>query len=231
MTWPARLALAACLAAPAAASRADPAPPGGTVTPSTREDRAESKRRRRELEAFQKLIEDERSRPSGARLRDPVDREGHHLLVFAETTEGTMRRVDSFEHALFVRATFVLVLDARRRVRCAVIEPEEGGHRQAFEIDQYLFDEEGRTVARDHTYGTSLDCADGRLHERRTVTAFRPSLRIISRAVEFANDFGPSPNAQGCALREARPPLPDAPGLLRAYGLEPAARAAGVEIG
>ena len=224
-----RLAVCVWLAAPGA-GLADPAPPGGAVVPSTRADRAESAERIRELASFQKLLEDERSRPSRSRLRDPVDREGHHLLVFAETPEGTMRRVDTFEHALFVRTTFVLLLDPHRRLRFLVIEPEEGGHHQAFEIDAYLFDAEGRTVARDHTYGTSLDCADGRLHERRTVTAFRPGLRVISRAIEYANDFGPSPRAQGCALREPGAPLPDAPALVRAYRLEQAARAAGVRL-
>ncbi len=229
VTWPARLALAASFAVPVAAV-ADPAPPGGPVTPSSREDRAESARRRGELESFQELLQGERARPSGARVRDVVGKDGQRLVLLVETTDGVVQRVDTFEPPLFVRTLFALVLDAQRRIRFAPIEPEEDGHRQAFELDAYLFDTEGRTVARDHTYGTSLDCADGRLHERRIVTAYRPTLRVISRTVEFANDFGPSPRAQGCALGEPRDSPADAPALLRAYRLESAARDAGVKL-
>ena len=196
MTWPARFALAACFAVPTAAV-AEPAPAGGPVTPSSREDRVESARRRYELESFQELLHGERARPSGARVRDVVGKDGQRLVLLVETTDGPVQRVDTFEPPLFVRTLFALVLDAQRRIRFALIEPEEGGHPQAFDLDAYLFDAEGHTVAREHTYGTSLDCADGRLHERRIVTAYRPTLRVISRTVEFANDFGPPPRAQG----------------------------------
>jgi hypothetical protein len=199
------------------------------VTPSTAADRAEAARCRAEMEAFQRLLERERGRPSGARIRDPVDRQGHRLLLFVETRQGAIERVESFEQGRVVRATFVLVLDAQRRLRFLVIEPEdEDVAHQAFEIDQYLFDTRGRTLARDHTYGTSLDCADGRLHERRTVTLFRPTLQMISRAVELPNDFGPGPPAEGCARPAARASLPDAPSLLHSWRLEGAVRAAGV---
>jgi len=220
------LALLACLAGPLASA----APPhADEVTPSTQADRAESAHRRTELATFQKLLEDEHARPTGARIPDPVDRAGHRVIVLVETPAKAVRRVDGFDHALFVRSTFVLVLDAQGRLRFLVIEPEDAAH-EAYEIDAYLFDLDGRTVARDHTYGTSLDCADGRLHERRIVTAFRPNLRMISRAVEFANDFGAAPRLEGCALHAAEAPLPDAPSLLRAHGLEPAAAAAGVML-
>ena len=220
------LALLACLAGPLASA----APPhADEVTPSTQADRAESVRRRTELATFQRLLEDEHARPAGARIPDPVDAAGHRLIVLVKTSERAIRRVDGFDHALFVRSTFALVLDAQGRLRFLVIEPEDAAH-QAYEIDAYLFDLDGRTVARDHTYGTSLDCADGRLHERRIVTTFRPNLRVISRAVEFANDFGSAPRLEGCALHAAGAPLPDAPSLLRAHGLAPAAAAAGVRL-
>jgi hypothetical protein len=106
------------------------------------------------------------------------------------------------------------------------------GRPEAYELDQLLFDPEGRIAARDHTYGTFTDCADGRLHERRIVTVFGPGLAVLERSVEFPND-PPSAGAQltqGCALEAAAPPFPDAAAFLRAHRLERPAREAGVRL-
>jgi hypothetical protein len=219
------LLLLAVLAAPASSGSAPPAP-GDAVAPLTRADRVAAARRRAELGALEALLEAERGRPSGARVRDVLDGKGHRLIVFVAGAGGAVERVRSFEPDLAVAVLYALVLDAERRPRLLLVEPK--GKEEAYEIDQVSFGRDGKAAARDHTYGTSTDCADGRFHERRIVTVFGPALRVLERRVELLNDPPGSQLTEGCALEASSPPLPDAWSYLRAHRLEGAAREARV---
>lgn len=222
------LVLFAVLAAPASSVGAQPAQ-GDVVAPLTHADRLAAARRRAELSALEALLEAERGRPSGARVREVVDGEGHRLVLFIARTSGLVERVRSFELGLDAANLYALVLDAERRVRLLLVEPRGG--QEAYEIDQILFGRDGKVTARDHVHGTSTDCADGRFHERRIVTAFGPGLRVLERSVELLDDPLGSRLTEGCALEAANPPFPDAPSFLRAHHLERAAHEAGVRAG
>jgi hypothetical protein len=196
--------------------------------PLTHADRVAVARRGAELAALEALLEDERGRPSGARVRDVIDGKGHRLVLFVARAGGAVERARSFEPGFAFATLYALVLDAERRPRLLLVQPQ--GKEEAYEIDQILFGRDGKAAARDHTYGTSTDCADGRIHERRVVTIYGPALRVLERRVEHLNDPPGSPLTEGCALEAASPPLPDARAFLRAQGLERAAREAGVRV-
>jgi hypothetical protein len=223
-----RLLLLAALTAPASNSNA-PLAQGDAAVPVAPADRVAAARRRAELVALQALFTAERERPSGTRVRDVLDGKGHRIVLFVARTNGAIESVRTFEPGLTV-ALYALILDAERRVRLLLIEPKD--RRDAYEIDQILFERDGKTAARDHIYGTFTDCADGRLHDRRTVTVFGPQLRVLERSVEFLDDPPGSGSrfTEGCAWEAASPPLPNAPSYLRAHRLETAAREAGVRV-
>jgi hypothetical protein len=194
-----------------------------------RADRLVAARLRSEMSALQSLCETERGRPSGTRVRDVLDGNGHRLVLMVTRTSGAVEIVRTFEPGA-VSILYALILDADSRVRLLLVEPKNTSDR--YEIDQILFQPDGRTAARDHLYGTFLDCADGRLHDRRIVTVFGPSLRVLERRVEFPDD-PPSAGSrltEGCALEAAGPTYPNAPSYLRAHHLEEAAREAGVRF-
>jgi len=221
------LILLSFLAAPASSGGAPPAH-GDVVAPRTRADRAAAARRRAELAALEGLLEAERGRPSGARVRDVVDGKGHRLVLFVARESGAVERIHSFEPGFAFATLYALVLDAERRPRLLLVEPK--AKEEAYEIDQILFGRDGKAAARDHTFGTSTDCADGRFHERRIVTVFGPALRVLERRVELLNDPPGAQLTEGCALEAANPPHPDARSLLHAHGLESAAREAGMRV-
>jgi len=198
------------------------------AAPLTPAERAVVARRGAELGALEGLLEAERGRPSGARVRDVIDREGHRLVLFVATVGGAVERVRSFEPGFTFATLYALILDAERRPRLLLVQPR--GKDDAYEIDQLLFGRDGKAAARDHTYGTSTDCADGRIHERRVVTIFGPALRALERRVEHLNDPPGAQLTEGCALEAPSPPFPDARALLRAHGLERASREAGVRV-
>jgi hypothetical protein len=224
------LVLLAVLAAPASSGSAPPAQ-GDVVAPLTLADRVAAARRRAELGALEALLEAERGRPSGARVRDVVDGKGHRLVLFVARTSGPVERVHSFEPGFAVATLYALILDAERKVRLLLVEPK--GRQDGYEIDQILFGRDGKVAARDHIYGTFTDCADGRFHDHRIVTVFGPALRVLERSVEFFNDPPGSGSrfTEGCTLEVAKPPFPDAPSFLLAHHLERAAREAGVRVG
>lgn len=201
---------------------------GDVVAPRTRADREEAARRRKELGTLEALLEAERGRPSGARVREVLDGKGHRLVLFAVGASGAVERVHTFEPELAVAELYALILDGERRPRLLLMEPK--AKEEAYEIDQVLFGRDGKAAARDHTYGTSTDCADGRFHERRIVTVFGPGLRVLERSVELLNDPPGAQLAEGCALEVASLPFPDAWSFLHAHRLEGAARAAGVRV-
>jgi hypothetical protein len=198
------------------------------AAPLTHADRPPTSRREAELAALEALLEAERGRPSGARVRDVIDEKGHRLVLFVATVGGAVERVRSFEPGFTFATLYALVLDAERRPRLILVQPQ--GKEEAYEIDQFLFGLDGKAAARDHTYGTSTNCADGRIHERRVVTIFGPGLRVLERRVEHFNDPPGSQLTEGCALEAATPPAPDARAFLRAHGLERAARKAGLRV-
>jgi hypothetical protein len=222
------LVLLAVLAAPASSGGAPPQ--GETVAAPKVVDRAAAARRRAELAELEALIETERERPSGTFSREVVDGKGHRLVLLVAPTAGPVERVFSFEPGIPVATLYALILDAERRIRLVLVEPM--GKQEAYELDHLLFDQEGAIAARDHTYGTFTDCADGRLHERRIVTVFGLGLAVLERSVEFPNDPPSSGSqlTQGCALEAAAPPFADAAAFLRAHRLERAAREAGVRL-
>jgi len=202
---------------------------GEEVEPRTPADRLMVARARATLATLEGLIEKERARPRGAPARRVIDRWGHRLILFATGTDGVAERIHSFEPGFALRSLYALVLDSEHRVRLFLIEPMS--RQEAYEIDQYLFAGDGGAIARDHTYGTFTDCADGRIHERRIVTVFGPRLRVLQRKVEFLNELAGQPLTLGCALEADRPPFSDAASLLRAHGLERLASEAGLRVG
>jgi len=222
------LVLLAFLIAPASIARAAPAH-GDAVAPLTRAERVATARHRAELGALEALVETERGRPSGTRVREVIDGKGHRLILFVARVGGAVERAHSFEPGFAFATLYALVVDAERRPRLLLVQPQ--GKEEAYEIDQILFGRDGKTAARDHTYGTSTDCADGRFHERRVLTIFGPALRLLERRVELLNDPPGSQLTEGCALEAAKPPLPDARSFLHAHGLEGVTRAAGVRVG
>jgi len=201
---------------------------GEVAMPRTHADRVVAARSQAALEALEALVEKERARPTGARVRGVIDHLGHRLVLFAARPTGAVERIDSFEPAFAIRVLYAFILDSERRVRLLLIEPMD--QREAYEIDQYMFSSDGNALARDHTYGTFTDCADGRIHERRIITVFGTNLRVLQRKVEFLNELPGPPLTTGCALEPDRPPYGNAAALLRAHGLEQLASEAGLRL-
>ena len=219
------LLLVTVMAAPASSGRPQP-DPAAVIAPATDADRIAAARRQAELRALEAVLETERGRPSGARVREVVDRQGHGLVLFVTRPGGVVERARSFEPGFPVGGLYALVLDRERRIRLLLVEPQ--GTQDAYQIDQILFGRDGKVTARDHAYGTYADCVDGRFHERRIVTVFGSDQRVIERKIEFLNDPPGTRPGEGCAFEAAVPPYPDAASLLRAHHLEGPAREAGV---
>lgn len=222
------LLLLASLAAPTPSGLHAPEP-GDAPVVAKPADRLTAARLRSEMSALQVLCEAERGRRSGTRVRDVVDGKGHRLVLMVTRESGALEIVHTFEPGT-ASALYALILDAESRVRFLLVEPKDKSDR--YEIDQILFQPDGMTAVRDHLFGTFVDCADGRLHDRRIVTVFGPSLRVLERSVEFPDD-PPSAGSrltEGCALEAAGPTYPDAASYLRAYHLEGAAREAGLRF-
>lgn len=210
-------------------SSALPADPGDSVVIAKPPERRAAARRRAELAALQSLCEAERGRPSGTRVRDVLDEKGHRLVLIVARANGTVETVHTFEPGT-VATLYALILDPDGRLRMLLVEPKDRSDR--YEIDQILFEPDGGTAARDHLSGTFVDCADGRLHDRRVLTVFGPGLRVLERSIQFPDD-PPSLGArltEGCAFEAAGPAYPDAVSYLRAHRLERAAREAGVKV-
>ena len=149
-----------------ASSGGGPSAHGATVAPRSHADRVAAARGGAELGALEALLEAERGRPSGARVRDVIDGRGHRLVLFVARVGGAIERVHSFEPGFTFMTLYVLLLDARGRPRLLLVQPQ--GKEEAYGgSTKFLFGRDGRTAARNHTYGTSTDCADGRIHERR----------------------------------------------------------------
>ena len=214
----------------ALAARSGAGAPLPEIAARTPEDRREAAQRRGELASLQALLEGERGRevPYGTGNRQVIGAKGHRLLLFVRTWHGSVERVASFDTELSWVTLYALVLDAQRRPRLLLIEPR--GSPYAYELDHYVFDQDGHTVARDHSYGTAVDLrrrSPARAPHRDHLPPHAP--RVVARDVTLLDERGSL--AEGCALEQGGPPLPDAATILRDHGLAPVARAAGARVG